>query len=560
MKKSIRFLCTIMALVFCLTLFAACANDSGTQTTPGTTEPAGSTTTDSGTPAASGGNFGSEEYREFWLTEEPVTFNVATLLAPNWGHPTEGSFWKWLEEYTNISVNWTTFLAAEQEEQFALMMASQELPDIFMGTFGGGTANLLLYGSELGVYIPLNDLIQNYAPNFLRRGLAEDPNLLSMLTAPDGNIYSLPLIHPLDPRVYNATAINQLWLDNLGLEVPTTIEEVEDVLIAFRDGDPNGDGSTVIPMSFNFSCWGAADFSWWYGPFGGPLSNDLILIENGQVTYQGAQDYFRDGTRWLASLYEQGLVDVEVFTYDEPSYRARAGSTPPSFGIWSSWSPWADAGPNNDLYTTLLQPIEGPGGAHVLWEEVVSFSRDVFQISSAASNPELIMRWVDIFYQDVETSLRASRGPGPGQAWFYTDDGLIQWVEPLPEEYIRGMNEHPFAPGIIGSEYAALMAPPLVPDLKALHVENVLEPYATNFFNGTWNRWPITFMEADEADEISFIEADLLPFTRSMQARWIAGESDIDADWDQYLRDLDSYGLQRWLEIRQQVYNRFIAG
>jgi len=546
-----KVLLLLVLLVSSAMIFVACGREEEVQATP--------------TPAPQAENQATpppvvSDVPDSWLVEEPTTITLAASLAPNWGHPTEGSFWAWMEEYTNVHINWVTFLSSEATEQFALMMAARELPDAFIGGLGGGTENIMLYGVELGVYIPLNDLLNSYAPNFLRRGLAENPNLLNLLTTPDGNIYSLPLIHPPGERVYNSMAINQTFLDALNLEVPTTIEEVEEVLIAFRDGDPHGDGTQVIPMSFLFSCWGAADHSPWFAPFGAPLTNDLILIENGQVTFQGAQEYFRDGARWLASLYAQDLIDLEVFTYDQTSYRARAGHDPVLFGIWSSWSPWADAGAQGDHFTTLMSPIQGPAGAHVLWNEVTGITRDVFHITSAAADPGLIMRWVDIFYRDVEMGMRATRGPGPGQSWYYTADGLIQWVTPLPDEYIRGMNELPFAPGILGQEAANMMAPPSEPNIKQDHIDNVLVNYATNFFNGTWNRWPLTFMSAAEADEISFIEADLIPFANRMLASWIAGERDVDDDWEQYLRDLDAYGLQRWLQIRQSVYDRFLAG
>ncbi|MCL2015837.1 MAG: extracellular solute-binding protein [Defluviitaleaceae bacterium] len=525
--------------------------------------------TDDSAPAAGTGGAGGTaapavdlpaDAPDSWLVGERTTITLAASLAPNWAHPDEGSFWQWLEEYTNVAVNWITFLNAEAGEQFALMMAGGSLPDGFIGGLGGGNSNVLQYGMDLGVYIPLNDLLASYAPHFTRRAPLAMPDVMNVITAPDGNIYALPLIHPPGEGVFNTTAINQTFLDALGLDAPTTIEEVEQVLIAFRDGDPNGNGiADEIPLSFLFQDWGAADHSWWFAPFGAPLSNDLVLIENGVVTFQAAQEYFRDGARWLASLYAQGLVDLEVFTYDQTTYRARAGADPVVFGIWSSWSPWADAGAQGHHFTTLLPPIQGPGGAHVLWEENASISRDSFIITSAASNPELMVRWVDTFYRDVETGLRASRGPGPdpNMAWYFDDEGRIVWTDPLPDEFIRGMNELPFAPGAIGLEYNP--APLANPDLKVEHIENVLRPYAANFFNGTWSRWPLTFMQPHEADEISFIEAGMVPFANRMLARWIANEGDVDAEWEQFLVDLDAYGLQRWLSIRQEVYDRFLS-
>ena len=550
--------------VFCLIamlsmmIMAACGNGGDAPAAPAATPAAPAPVAD-GQAAAD-----PQDIPDSWLVPERTTIRVATSIAPNWAHPNDGMFWSWLEEYTNVSVDWTVFFNDEAPEQFALMMAAQDLPDAFIGqivAFGGGDAAILLYGMELGVFLPLNDLIQSYAPNFLRRGLAENPNLLNLLTAPDGNIYSLPHISGGEIRVHNHTAINQTWLDNLGLEVPRTIEEVEQVLIAFRDGDPNGDGGNVIPLSFMFNCWGAADHGHWFAPFGAPLSPNYILVKNNRVTFQGAEEYFRDGARWLASLYAQGLIDLEVFTYDEAMYRARAASDPPVFGIWSSWNPANDSGPNHDHYTTWLPPVRGPGGASVLWEEVVGFQRNNFQITNVAPDPVLLMRWIDVFFQDLYTSLNAAWGPGPGEdlAWFIDENDQIQWTNPRPDEFIRGMNELPFAPSITGFELAARQAPPLTPNLKLNFINEVQRPYAQNFLDGTWRRWPVTFMLPHEADEISFIEADMIPFTDRMLARWIAGEGDVDAEWDQFLRDLDAYGLQRWLTIRQNVFDRFLA-
>ena len=144
-------------------------------------------------------------------------------------------------------------------------------------------------------------------------------------------------------------------------------------------------------------------------------------------------------------------------------------------------------------------------------------------------------------------------------AWFINADGLIQFVDPRPDEFIRGMQELPFVPSIMGNELLERRTPPY-PALKYHFQNNHQMPYVQNFFNGTWDRWPMTFMLPHEADEISFIEADLIPFANRMLARWIAGEGDVDAEWEQYLRDLDAYGLQRWLTIRQGVWDRFVAG
>jgi len=558
MKKTL-FLCLMAALV--LGLLAACnrnAEEPQPPAPPPAITPAPVTPDVPATPDI------PEATPDSWLVPERTTITLATSLAAGWAHPSEGSFFEWLEDYTNVEVNWISHLSTEWTELFPLMMASRDLPEAFFGNGPwSGTPNILLYGVDLGIYIPLNNLIQNYAPNFLRRGPQAMPDLLQILTAPDGNIYSMPTIHPFtDARVSNSVGINQTWLDTLELDMPTTIEEFEAVLLAFRDGDPNGDGQPVVPLSFNFNCWGAANHSPWFAPFGAPLSTDLIFIENGQVTFQAAQPYFRDAARWLASLYAQDLIDLEAFTHDQASHFARAaGGDNPTFGVWHAWNPIASAGDHGHHYT-LMPPISGPGGASVLWNQIIAFTRDSFIITNQASDPALIMRWVDTLYKDIYTSLRASQGPGPGEnlGWFINPAGEIQRVDPLPPEMTRGQNEHPFAPSIIGMEYLQRMAIPVNPDIKLDFIDDVLINYAGNFFDGTWDRWPtVAFMAPSEADEITFIEADMLPFARQTLARWIAGEGDVDAEWDQFLLDLDAFGLQRWLELRQTVYDRFMG-
>ena len=96
-----------------------------------------------------------------------------------------------------------------------------EYPDAFMGALGGSDNGIITYGNE-GIYIPLNDLIDQYAPNFKKRVEEEYPDLMKMITCADGNIYGMPSVL-YNPDIYNNTFINKKWLDAVGAEVPTDI-------------------------------------------------------------------------------------------------------------------------------------------------------------------------------------------------------------------------------------------------------------------------------------------------------------------------------------------------
>ena len=140
------------------------------------------------------------------------------------------------------------------------MMSAGDYPDAIVADYAGGSdVDVINYGSQ-GVYIQLEELIQQWAPKFLKAVEEQDPRILALSTAPDGHICGLPMSIPSND-VYNNGFINQVWLDNLGLDMPTTTDEFVEVLRAFKDNDANGNGNPndEIPLAFKFTDWGAYD-------------------------------------------------------------------------------------------------------------------------------------------------------------------------------------------------------------------------------------------------------------------------------------------------------------
>ncbi len=96
------------------------------------------------------------------------------------------------------------------------------------------------YGAQ-GIFIPLNDLIDKYAPNF-KKLLDQYPEVKSGLTMPDGNIYSFPTFYePSFTSVLIGTKLwyNQAFLDALGMKPPATTDEFYQYLKAVKTQDPN---------------------------------------------------------------------------------------------------------------------------------------------------------------------------------------------------------------------------------------------------------------------------------------------------------------------------------
>ena len=534
-------------------LLAGCgASDAGsakTEAVPASAEEgveAQSTAANEGTEGA------AEVSGEGPIVDEKVTYTLACQLSPNWGNPADGEFWKKLEEETNVHIEWITYLETEADEKFKLLIASGDYPDGFIGALGGSDNDIVTYGSE-GIYIPLNDLIDQYCPNFKRRVSEEYPDLMKMITCADGNIYGMPSVL-YNPDIYNNTFINKKWLDAVGADVPETTEEFEAVLKKFKEEDPNGNGDAdEIPMTFMFSDWGASDHGPYFGAFGYPLSPDYIMIDNKQVKYLGAEESFKKGAEWLGKLYEEGLVDRDIFTQDSSGMSAKVSQG--NVGVFSSWDA-TDAGDYADDYVALM-PLKGPEGEqNALVEGITGFYKGRFMITDKAKNPEILMQWIDRFYESMETGLNATYGIGPDKdkSWYYAEDNSIIFKSDaeLPDEYIRGQQQLPFAPAILGAGVEDFLGNPAKNEIIAQ-----MKKYAGKFEDGTWERWPSCYMTVDEKEDIATTETDLQDYSKNQLAKWISGESDVNADWDNYLKELENVGLSHYLKVKQQIFDRY---
>jgi putative aldouronate transport system substrate-binding protein len=496
------------------------------------------------------------------VVKEKATYTIGASIG-GWSEPRDGEFWKIMEEETNVHIEWVTAVS-DADNIYTLMMSSGDYPDAFIGGWGGNNTNILRYGVDEKLYIPLTRLIPGHMPIFMRRAVAYEPDVLQIQTAPDGEIYSLPGLGGDDAlnAVPNAAFINGTWLDKLGLRMPTTLVEFENVLRAFKTRDPNGNGiADEIPMSFLLSDWGAYDMTPYYGSFGYPLSpSDYTLVVNDKVIFQGTDPGFREGTTWFAKLYAEGLIDREIFSQNGTALTAKQSADPMVLGVFNSWSNYSEN--HFDDFVTLL-PLKGPRGDQNWFYRFSNVSRDQFIITRKAKNPEVLLRWVDQLYRDFQTGFSCAYGigPDPNKYWYYDDNGNMVLNPNVPPEYDRTKQGLPFIPSILEPEqYVAVMSSaPGVYKEKSGYLDRYM-PYAQKFTGGEWLIFPgVVFTTSDEAAELGTLQTDLVTYVKNQLARWISGDGNIDAEWNAYLRELDAIGLPRYLELKQAIYDRFIG-
>ena len=205
--------------------------------------------------------------------------------------------WDYYQDLTNVHLDFTDVLAAEgYDEKKSLMWASNEYPDVFVRAFLSNT-EIVKYGS-MGILAPLEDLIEKYAPN-LQKLIDEDPAILTRITAPDGHIYALPAVFTVTAARTDKFWINQSWLDQVGLDIPKTVDELEEVLRAFKGVDFNGNGEDdEYPM-------GASDAQALIRKFAGVWGyqyqfETFLEVKDDIVSTYLTDDGFKEMLQWLS--------------------------------------------------------------------------------------------------------------------------------------------------------------------------------------------------------------------------------------------------------------------
>ena len=504
------------------------------------------------------------------LTSETVTFR---LLNADFGYVSDfadNRFTEWLEEKTNVHIEWELVPEEEAGSKLNLMLSSGDIPDIVFNIVTASQAQL--YGSQ-GLFLPLNDLIAEHAPR-LQKVFDTYPVTREVVTSPDGNIYNMPGLEDcfqcsMSKRLW----IYRPWLEKLGLAMPQTTDEFERVLLAFKEQDPNGNGQAdEIPLS------GTMSPNAWNGPLDLFFMNSFLfnpgppwlVLQDGRVAPVYNTPEWRDGLRYLHRLYAQGLIDPQTFSQDVDGLQ-RLGNNPETVILGAAPSGWwydfvaMEEGDDRWTEYVSVPPLEGPNGVRYAgWEP--PWSDPAAAITSACKDPALAVRWIDTLYSQ-EASLRNYNGV-LDEDWRWAAEGEVDvegrqavWT---PLTIFTGPNDRSW--GGVGPMYisgylatASTVNPSTADhDLSCLlhTAAKAYEPYQQP---REMNIPPLSFTE-DQAAAIADPETTIGRYVTQMFTQFVRGDADLDAGWDQYLATLDQMGLAPYLQIYQAAYDAMYGG
>jgi putative aldouronate transport system substrate-binding protein len=224
-----------------------------------------------------------------------------------------------IERETGVKVNLMVYPYETAREQKNIMLSTGNYPDA-MGGWIVEPNDIMTYSAEK-VIIPLENLIMN--TRYVREAL-EVPGIRASYTLPDGHIYSPPYLVE-EPLVSFCPWINKNWLDQLGLQVPTTTAELKSVLIAFRDRIPNVDGQRIIPFSGDPVNLDLGTYAGWWGlnAAGSGDNAGFFAVINGRIESTIIRNEYREVVRYFADLNRERLLDPELYTHDQATWKAK---------------------------------------------------------------------------------------------------------------------------------------------------------------------------------------------------------------------------------------------
>lgn len=510
---------------------------------------------------------GLSEAGEFPLVEKTATITMLSQEKADIKDILTNEFTVFYEEKTNVHVDWELIPSSSLAEKRSLTLASGDYPEVFFGV-GITKEEEMTYGPE-GVFLPLEDLIQTWGVE-TKKMFAEVSYIEKGITTPDGHIYTLPQVNECFHCIYSQKHwINTSWLTTLGLDIPTTTDEYYTVLKAFKEQDPNGNGKAdEIPLSGSTNGWHANPFDFisnaWLFNDGG----DRLIVEDGVVDTVVNRDEFRDALRYSNMLYNEGLLDEGAFTQDQDILRQVAENPDVEllgvaaagwFGVFTTLE-----GERNKIYD-VIPPLEGPDGVQYSAKYPYTYGTGQYAITNKAENPALAMKWADWLYT-LDAALLYIEAGREGFEWSIADEGQLdfhgnqaRWQRIDTTEYgeIQNVHYYQMGPSWRSMEYRQSWATPQdIYDPKGYEVRlfqatELYVPYAPD----TSMVYPPTYADADTVNEMSMLQTAVNDLTKESIARFITGDLDIEADWDKYLKDLETAGLTRYLEIKQTAYD-----
>ena len=501
----------------------------------------------------------AEEKPSTWLCDEKTTLTVCTYDAVNNSFPTIGNdlrFWQWLEDYTNVHIEWEVHSNADYDTVVSTKLSAGEIDTDIMLV---GSITTAIEAGKNGLLVDVTPYMEECWPNIIEYNNTENPTVIPGVTADDGGIYCIT--GKVSPDIGHIVWMyNTEWLEKLGRTVPTTLDEFYDLCVAMKEaGDLNGNGvdDEIILTSSGLSCingilgnsFGLEQYEDW---------DAFVADENGVVTDEYTSDAMRELLTFENKLYEEGILDPSITktSADEMSQKIAADQV----GIFVYYSAFAltygrlttkgQADPLAEVYT-LGGPLEGPhGDQYYVYRDRVG--GDAAGVSTKSEHIELALKWLDVLTSDPAVIMTRTCG-WEGENYYLDENGDVQLI--YPEDG---------SPWSIGNYGCGQIAMPHYQTYDQMmnsrkNIDWYMDQYNAILDMDCFIHPSVPQMAAYTEEEYELIDmarSDVEAYFKEMRAKFIVGEADIETEWDSYVDTMYALGLQDWIDAEQSIYDR----
>lgn len=521
----------------------------------------------------------SEDGRKKLRIGIPTSISV-TEYDDNW-------FTHYMEDRMNIDIEFVFFSStlSERKTQLSTMVAGKErLPDILL-SFNFNKDEIHTYGQS-GYFVDLAPYFDDPDWEITKEVQWHEKLLeytdesthyraLNVNRDPQGAMYYWPAACPsATDTTYAMGFINQKWLDKLGLEMPTTIDELKTVLRAFRDQDPNGNGiADEIPMIGSTTLYCGDVPTWLMNNYGEYVCDNYMynVTDDNKIYLPHITDEYREGLRAVRDFVKEGLLSPLTWTMKD------------KLEMTSVWTPTTDVAlsgvvfgyPTSYMSETspltldyvALPPLEG---AYVPVRP--STTNSSCYITTDCEDFETAARFLASF-ADIDVAHACKYGEEGVDFIMDTDIKTgATMVHPLND--ITGASStdrvwkcsfpiigwhgktSPFNSGTFDEKEADEQTPSgyrgtLLGQVIAANIPVALANNPKNlFFSVTYNE--------EETDRNGDSFAQIKEYVKTMRAKFCTGELDIDndAEWQKYVDTINKMGLPTLIETTEAACAR----
>ena len=486
-----------------------------------------------------------------------------------------------IQQMADVEIEWTVVCGTGDEinAQYQAMLASGNYPDVIQwqhnNSYAGGVSQL--YAD--GIIIELNDVIDKYMPNY-KALLEAHPEVAKTLKDDEGRYLYFTVINPLSTPEEKVSATwwglqgRKDWMENVGIEeVPTTIDAWYEMLVAFRDLDPNGN-SVQDEIPFDAGQAGLLYFL----PAYDILSGVYVDPDTGKVAYGEYTQNYKDYLETMSKWYAEGLIkdvyleDGSVATATEKDndiYADLAGSWMGLSNYWEQRLPQVlEKNPNADFIA--FPWIEDAQGRVYATDYNIGYGdRYSACISVDCQNVEAAARLIDMMYTEEGTNCTTwgtIEGDPINPEWthghgtYTVDENGVkhetEWANQITENFYDGAFANKYRYAMSHVSFPRWGAGDYLAATRETHyVESaMLWGSASNELE-----YPAAIVLSVDAQKAAAPQLDEInSYISEMTKKFIEGDEPL-TNFDNYMDQLQKMGIEDLIAAYQAAYDSFMA-